>query len=509
MIPQRGSRRRARGSWRAAPRLSFSWRHVLLTTLACVLGSLLTALGVGCVPSRESIADPVAQAAQQRLGRPVSWRGANLDKDRAVDDAVNRRLAQVLSADAAVEIALVRHPAVQVAFSSLGLAQADVVDAGLLTNPRLSLGVAGVVEGGQTSGLDFDVGVEQSLLSLFFLAQRTSIAEARLDAARARALDVALGVAADARRAFVDAVASAQLAQLAHDELEAEEAIVLFLRENVAAGNQTRLDLAIAEVRYQEAVVFAGDAEREARVAREALLLALGLFGPASSLDLVRLPAQLGTPPVAYSKDLESAAVAANVSLSARRASLDAEAKALGLVSLARFLPDLDVGFDLGVEHHGSVAAGPSVGLTLPLFQQGQGEVLRRTAALSLQAALLAQDAVSLRTQARQAAIVVDNTVRRAEQLQRNLVPALSVVVDEMERRLNGMLVTPEPLLTARRAALRGSRALVLAERQAWHAVIDVEQLRQGGTPSGGERASPMSPDDSPGAAAPGAAGGH
>jgi cobalt-zinc-cadmium efflux system outer membrane protein len=436
-----------------------------------------------CTPSRAEMAEPIAMASQERLGVPVRWRGADAIKDRAVDDAVRRRLSRPLDADAAVEIALVRHPAMQVAFASLGLAQADLVDAGLLANPHLSLGAAAAIEGGTVAGVDVDVGVEQSFLSLVFLAQRTSIAEARRDAARSRTLDVALRVAADARRAFVDAVTSAALARLALADLEAEEAIVVFVRANVAAGNQTRLDLAIGEARYQQAVVAAGDAEREARVAREALLAALGLWGAAAAEQLVKLPEGLSTPTAPRIDDLERTALVQNARLAARRAALDAEARALGYVDVARFLPDLEVGVAVGIEHHGERSVGPEVGIGIPLFNQGQGELLRRRSALALEASSLAQDAIALRTRARQAAVVADNAMRRAAQIEAWWVPALGVVVDEMERRLNGMLVTPEPLLAARRAGIEGERTLVLAKRDAWRAMIDVEQLRQGGTP--------------------------
>lgn len=495
MRPVSAHRRRAR-------------RVVAGTASASALWAVVVVGSGGCAPGRAELAEPVAVAAAARLGRPVSWRGADAEKDRAVDGAVARRLSRPLDADGAVEVALVRHPSVQVAFAALGLAQADLVDAGLLANPRLSLGALAAVEAGAVAGVGYDVDVEQSLLSLIFLAQRTSIAEARRDAARSRALDVALRVAADARRAFYDAVAALALASLARADLEAEEAIVVFLRSNVAAGNQTRLELAVGEARYQQAVVAAGDAEREARVAREALLGALGLWGAAAADRIVILPETLAPPTRPAIDDLERTALAENARLAARRAALDAEAKALGYVDVARFLPDLDAGVAVGVEHHGEVGVGPSLGVGLPLFNQGQGELLRRQSALALAAAALAEDAIALRTTARQAAVVADNACRRAEQFEKQLLPVLAVIVDEMERRLNGMLVTPEPLLASRRVAIDGERSLVLARRDAWRAVVDVLQLRQGGTPV--KVASPMAAASAASSSpAHGGAGGH
>ena len=150
-----------------------------------------------CAPSRAEMASPVEEALQERLQRNARWRGADAAKDRAVDDNVSALLKRTLTMKSAVEIALVRNPAVQVAYESLGLAQADLVDAGLLDNPRLDLSLkAPVADPTGTAAPELGVGVELPFLSVLFIAQRTSIAEARRDAARARvgAGSVACGV---------------------------------------------------------------------------------------------------------------------------------------------------------------------------------------------------------------------------------------------------------------------------------------------------------------------------
>jgi cobalt-zinc-cadmium efflux system outer membrane protein len=437
----------------------------------------------GCAPTRAEIASPVADEARARIGYPVAWRGADAQKDRAVDEAVQKLLSAPLDIDSVVAIALVRHPSVQVALATLGMAQADLVDAGLLSNPRVGFAARSVVDGGTSGEVELDVEVEQPLLTFIFREQRVSIAEARRDEARARAIDVVVAVAAGARRAFVDAVAAHEVAGLARAELDAEETRIVFLRSNYAAGNQTALDLVIGEARYQAAVVAAADAEREARVAHEGLLGALGLWGAAAPDRLAPLPSSLAAPPPPRLDGLERAALTANARLLARRAALDAEARALGYVDVARFLPDLDAGVAFETGHGGEVGIGPAIGVALPVFDQGQGAVLRRQSALALAAAQLAHDAIALRVRARQTAVVADNAARRAAQIQTQLLPPLDRVVDEMERRLNGMLVTPDPLVGARRAQLVGRRELVGARRGAWLAAIDVQQLRAGGTP--------------------------
>jgi len=432
-----------------------------------------------CAPSRTEMASPVEQALQDRLQRNARWIGADADKDKDVDARIATLLRQPLTMKTAVEIALVRNPAVQIAYESLGLAQADLVDAGLLSNPRLDLSLqAHVDDPGSTPELG--LGVEMPFLSVLFLAQRTSIAEARRDAARARVVDVVVATAANARRAFVDAVTAASIAQTALLDVDAAETSVVVLRANTVAGNQTPLDLAEEEARYQEALLNAADVERAARVAREELHTALGLVGAdASSLAL---PSSLPSPKAPDTSTLERDVIVNNLRIAAARAELDSAARALGYASAARFLPDLDVGVEAELGDHTLV--GPTLGIGLPIANLGQGEILRRESAMRQRAAEVQQSAVALRARSRQAAVVVDVGLRRLQQIDTMLLPRHATIVDEVERRLNGMLVFPTTLVAARRGLFAAQQLRARAVRDAWHARIDIDQLVQGGTPS-------------------------
>ncbi len=310
-----------------------------------------------CAPSREQMATPVEQALQEHLQRNARWFGADVHKDRAVDDSVKALLRAPLTMKGAVEIALVRNPGVQIAYESLGLAQADLVDAGLLANPRLDLAVRAHLDD-PASAPEFDVGVEMPFLSVLFIAQRSSIAEARRDAARARVVDIVVATAANARRAFVDAVTIMMIATIALQDVDAAETAIIVLRANTAAGNQTPLDLAEEEARYQEALLNAADVERAARVAREDLHSALGIVG--ADAEAMSLPSSLPSPRAPDTSSLERDVVANNLRIAAARLELDSAAQALGYASAQRFLPDLDVGVDAEFGDHALV--GPAVG---------------------------------------------------------------------------------------------------------------------------------------------------
>lgn len=459
-----------------------SFRPALLAA-ALAVGALVA---TGCAPSRQAMSDDVARGLPSSLQRPTRWLGADADKDAAVQDAVKALLEKPLSPEGAAEIALVRHRRVQLAYESLGIAQADLVDAGLLSNPRLALASHFHVDSVAPPGIDVDV--ELPFLSVLFYAQRTGIAEARKDAALARVVDEVIATAADARRATIRASAAAEIARLMRADLEAAEGVVLLVRENTKAGNQTPLDLAEEELRYQQALLATADAERDAAFALESLKSALGLFGGEGDVRVLPLSRLAALPPpgtdaVVDVVALERTSIEKNLRLAAMQRDLDAAARELGYASARRFLPDLDLG--VAAEIDGSeLAVGPAVGVALPILNMGQGEILRRESMLRREAAALQRSAVDLRATARQAGIIADLSRRRAFQVTTKIVPQHLVVVDELERRLNGMIVFPGRLFEGRRGFLQARRLETETLRDAWLATIDIEQLEQGGTPA-------------------------
>ena len=98
--------------------------------------SLLLALALaGCAGVRPQAAfDDVRQSLDGRADARVVWRTGTAEDARA-DAAVDSLLAAPLTADAAVQVALLNNRRLQATYEDLGVAQAMVVQAGLLSNP--------------------------------------------------------------------------------------------------------------------------------------------------------------------------------------------------------------------------------------------------------------------------------------------------------------------------------------------------------------------------------------
>ena len=101
--------------------------------LALLPAAALLLAGCSTVDTDTAFA-PVQKAAADHLGKTLAW-----PQTDAARDEVARRVAELLAApldaDAAVQVALLNHRGLRAAFHELGVADADLVQAGRLPNP--------------------------------------------------------------------------------------------------------------------------------------------------------------------------------------------------------------------------------------------------------------------------------------------------------------------------------------------------------------------------------------
>src|SRR5580692_5900641 len=93
----------------------------------------------GCAGfSKDGGFDAVAHATKTHLAKDVKW-PRTAGEQAKVMEQVPALLAHPLSADDAVQIALLENPALQASFEELGISEADMVHSGRLPNPRFDL----------------------------------------------------------------------------------------------------------------------------------------------------------------------------------------------------------------------------------------------------------------------------------------------------------------------------------------------------------------------------------
>ena len=106
-------------------------------TRRLLAGFALAGLG-GCATfSQDGGFSPVESTAKARLNKEVHWIKSDADADTA-QAMVKTLLANPLSADDAVQVALLNNRGLQATYAELGIAEADLVQAGRLSNPHFA-----------------------------------------------------------------------------------------------------------------------------------------------------------------------------------------------------------------------------------------------------------------------------------------------------------------------------------------------------------------------------------
>lgn len=445
--------------------------------LACT-GLVALALS-GCASfSEDGGFTPVAQLTQERTGLSPSY-----PRTAAQGDAAAARVAallqQPLTADSAAEIALLNNRALQASYAELGIAEADRVRAGRLANPSFSFGRlngAGAVE--------IDRGVMFDLLGLLTLPVASQVEQERLVLTQLQAADETVGLAAQARQAFFEAVAAQQLAGYQAQVKEAAEASNALARKMVAAGNFSALDQMREQAFSSEATVGLARAQHQAVAAREQLIRVLGLAGPQLDFTLPERLPDLPAAPV-EPQDAEQTAMDQRLDIRMARRSTEATARSLGLTQATRFINVLNLGYQNKSTTGERLAQGYQVELELPLFDFGATRAARAEATYTQSLHRTAAIAVQARSEVREAYSAYRTAYDLARHYRDEVVPLRKRISEENLLRYNGMLISVFDLLADARDQIAGVTGAVEALRDHWVAQTRLQTALTGRSPNG------------------------
>jgi cobalt-zinc-cadmium efflux system outer membrane protein len=442
------------------------------TRAAGLLACLLLA---GCGSSPRDDADPVAQDVAHRTGLAVTWR-RDSDADRAADAAVAGLLAQPLTADTAVQVALLDDPRLQARFAALGIAQADLVAAGLLKNP--------VFEGQLNlfgHGPAVEVSFLEDVLSVFSRGARKRLAAAEADAVAAETTAAVIDTAARVRAAAWTVEAAQQTLAVQRDILAAAIAADELSARIHAAGNSPALDRLRQQAMTAQARLDCAAAEETLAAARADLTARLGLWGPQAEWTSAETLAAAPAAPSADelpAPDAERQAVTQSLALAAARARIAAAAERL---DLQRTWLDAALGVDAqrdAGDHEWGV--GPKVAVTVPLADRGQGGRGAARDALAQSIDDYRARAIRLRARTRLAADHLRAARERALYLATVVIPLRQAITAEVQTNVNNMLDSAFALLAARADEMAAERDQVAALRDYWLARDTLKTLLAG-----------------------------
>jgi outer membrane protein TolC len=459
-----------------------------------VLAVMSAALLGGCASfSTDGGFDAIQSATQTQIQKDVIW--ARDEATRMQTQArVDALLAQPLSADAAVQIALLNNPGLQAAFNTLGIAEADLVSAQRLPNPGFSIGR--LTRG---SEVEWERSLHLNLARLLTMPMRTEIEQRLFEQTRRELVLNVLRLAADTRKAWVIAVTASQSAHYQQQAMDAAEAGADLARRMAQVGNWSKLRQAREHAFYADAALAVARAEGAKLQARERLVRLMGLpNGDALTLPerLPELPASLPVP-----GNVEQQAMASRLDLQMMKLQTEALAKNLGLTRSTRLVNVLELGVMNNNSNEAPLQRGYEISFELPLFDWGQSRVVAAESRYRQALERAREMAVNARSEVREAYAMQQSRYAIARHLRDEVVPLKKRISDENLLRYNGMLIGVFELLADARSQISAVNAAIEAQRDYWLAEADL-QMALVGTP--GKMAAPSA------SSAPAeAAGGH
>lgn len=430
----------------------------------------------------------VADGTKRSTGVSAAW--AQTASEVAAHEARAKALVagKTISAETAIQVALMNNRGLQAAYAELGLTATDLWETALGPRPSLEIGISGIGEAGLVRSVV--AAVTGAILDLATQKPRTRLAETRFRQAHMMALAETVALASETRRAWIDAVAAFEAASLIGRAQGTAEAASELAAELGRTGSMNRADQAREHVFTAELAAERTEARLEAQLAKEKLTRLMGLYGTGTDYYVPdRLPSLPGRRP--GRSDAERLALDHRTDLAFGKLELEAIAQQYRLDTQTRRLSsaDLTAGVDIERSDARETEASPvlEVGFEIPLYDAGPLTSRRGALEYSRAAHALAQQAVNARSEARSAHAAVTGTYNIARHWRDEVLPLRREIDREALKSYNGMLTSTFDLIADAREGLEAQLATAEAKAAYWRAESDLKTVIWGPIPGGAE----------------------
>src|SRR5256886_2816622 len=440
---------------------------------------VLLVLLAGCatVDQRAGFSD-ITAAVEARSGKRVVWHlGTELDV--RVAEEVRVLLQDTLNADGAIQVALLNNRDLQALYGELGVAQAELVQAGLLQNPVFDGAVRFPVRGGP---LELELSAAVSFLDVFYVPLRKRVAAARFEDVKLQVTGMVLDFAATVQTAFYRHQAHAQMLELKQTIVQALAASLEAAQRLHAAGNITDLDLVRERALAEETKLQLRAAETAVHQSREHLNTLMGLWGSQTTWHIDRRLPDILEQPLPFD-ELETRALHQSIDVASARQRLLVAGEQVGVSRATALVPEVSLGAG-GERRDGAWEIGSVFTFPIPLFDQGQARVGRAMAELRR----AQQEYYALGVRVRATVRAVRERLQGAEDQAlhyRDIVlPLRERIVNETQLQYNAMQRGVFELLRAREQQIQAAVAYIDTLRDYWFARIDLGQILSGRLPT-------------------------
>lgn len=477
--------------------------------IARIVLLLLPIMATGCatVDARRAYLRTGTEV-EQAVGQAPS---TNPEETAIADAAVSELLIGGLSSDEAVKLALLNNPRARAVLLQVGMARADVVQAGLWSNPTIGFSFNLPTGGGSNQ---FGMNLAQNIADLWMIPSRSRAANQDLERMTLSAAQELVSLAVDTKVAYFNALAADSALSIAQDNVSLTEELLRITKARLEAGTIGSLDVNLAKGQSLRAEVEARSARLDSASSRRKLAALLGLTTSAQEIQLTEplpKPVESELPVDRYVE------TALNSRLDARAARNAVEAAAARVeLELASVFKNVEVGIE--AEHQANRALGgrkiladtarasiangqltapeiqsrgqrnlekrqridailgPSLSLTLPIFDQNQAQIARARMTYLESKSLLDELERSIVQETREAADRLATAWNVATLYQNEVLPQAQETLNLSRSTYQAGQTTILNVIDAQRSLLETRRANVAALQAAANAIAELER---------------------------------
>lgn len=419
--------------------------------------------GCATVPRDGEFAS-VEKIVNERIPQRVHWYQGS-EADLQVKTELDKLLQAPLTAESVVQIALLNNLELQAEYENLGIAQADLVQAGLLKNPVLFASIR-FPKGGE-GGNNIEFALAKEFLDILMRPARQRVAAAEFERVKLRVANAVLDLASETRIAFYRLQGMQQLAAMMKLATDASNASYNIARRFDEAGNISELKLAQERSAAADMSAEFITIDMELQHARDKMNKLLGLSATDANWTLAdELPELLADDPEV--NQAKQKAIANRLDLAESQRTIEQLSNALEMTRDYRWIGGSSFGVSTERDPDGSRVTGPEFSVEIPIFDQRQAEIARLESLLEQSKSRAEALEISISNDVRAAVNRLATTRKLTEYYRDELIPAREQVVKFTQQEQNYMLTDVFELLYARQQQFKAYRAYIETLTEYW-----------------------------------------
>nr|WP_176454820.1 TolC family protein [Criblamydia sequanensis] len=436
--------------------------------------SILCLLSFGCTRIPQTNDNGVSSIVNSRIAKEAYWNQGCYEDER-IANAIQVLIQQELTADVAVQIALLNNPKIQEIFEEIGIAQADLVEAGLFSNPAFDIVFRYPPKKELKTNIEYSL--TSSLIDLFLIPLRVKVAKAELEQITLRVTNEILDLAFEVEQTFYELQAAQQDIKYIQSIVELTSIHSQLTSRQRSVGNVNKLEFQQIQSRYLEAKLEVARIQNDIIRLREKLNRLLGFCGDIHwkvsdslpEIDYQGLPIDC----------LESVAFSERLDLQSARFDVLRLSRMLGIKQWWVYTQGrLGIGGERDPD--GTNLIGPAFSGEIPIFNYGQADRMRIHAELRQAKDHLAALEIQILSEVREAHKLLMNNLGIINDYRAHIIPLQSEILESSEELYNVMGLGIDRLLENKRQEFQAYSNYIMSLRNYWMARVQLDRALGG-----------------------------